>query len=79
VDPPSGGQDRDEAAGRRSWYGAIGEDNMVAFGYTLLTEQRDPRGLISDAVASEHAGFDFDVISDHYFPWLDTQGHSPNC
>jgi G6PDH family F420-dependent oxidoreductase len=52
---------------------------MVAFGYTLLTEQRDPRGLVSDAVAAEHAGFDFEVISDHYFPWLDAQGHSPNC
>jgi len=52
---------------------------MVAFGYTLLCEQRDPRGLVSDAVAAEQAGFDFEVISDHYFPWLDTQGHSPNC
>jgi G6PDH family F420-dependent oxidoreductase len=52
---------------------------MVAFGYTLLTEQRGPRGLVGDAVAAENAGFDFEVISDHYFPWLDVQGHSPNC
>jgi hypothetical protein len=28
--------------------GVIGEDAMVAFGYTLLTEQRDSRGLVSD-------------------------------
>jgi G6PDH family F420-dependent oxidoreductase len=28
-------------------------------------------------VAAEQAGFDFAVISDHYFPWLDAQGHSP--
>ena len=52
---------------------------MVAFGYTLLTEQRGPRELVADAVAAERAGFDFEVISDHYFPWLDEMGHSPYC
>ena len=52
---------------------------MVAFGYTLMCEQRGPRELVSDAVAAEQAGFDFEVISDHFFPWLDEQGHSPNC
>ena len=52
---------------------------MVAFGYTLMTEQRGPRELVSDAVAAEQAGFDFEVISDHYFPWLDAQGHAPNA
>jgi G6PDH family F420-dependent oxidoreductase len=52
---------------------------MVAFGYTLLCEQRGPRGLVADAVAAERAGFDFEVISDHYFPWLDSMGHSPYC
>jgi G6PDH family F420-dependent oxidoreductase len=52
---------------------------MVAFGYTLMTEQRGPRELVSDAVAAEEAGFDFEVISDHYFPWLDAQGHAPNA
>lgn len=52
---------------------------MVAFGYTLLTEQRGPRDLVDDAVSAERAGFDFEVISDHYFPWLDEMGHSPYC
>jgi len=52
---------------------------MVAFGYTLLCEQRGPRELVSDAVGAEDAGFDFAVISDHYFPWLDSQGHAPNA
>ena len=52
---------------------------MVAFGYTLMTEQRGPRELVSDAVAAERAGFDFEVISDHYFPWLDSMGHAPNA
>jgi G6PDH family F420-dependent oxidoreductase len=28
-------------------------------------------------VRAEEAGFDFAVISDHYNPWLDAQGHSP--
>jgi len=28
--------------------GVTGEDAMVAFGYTLLTEQRGSRGLVSD-------------------------------
>lgn len=50
---------------------------MTRFGYTLMTEQRGPKGLISDAVAAEHAGFDFEVMSDHYFPWLAAQGHAP--
>jgi G6PDH family F420-dependent oxidoreductase len=52
---------------------------MVAFGYTLMCEQRGPRELVSDAVAAEQAGFDFEVISDHYFPWLNAQGHAPNA
>ena len=52
---------------------------MVAFGYTLMTEQRAPRDLVADAVAAENAGFDFEVCSDHYNPWLDSQGHAPNA
>jgi G6PDH family F420-dependent oxidoreductase len=52
---------------------------MVAFGYSLLCEQRGPRELVSDAVGAEEAGFDFAVISDHCFPWLDSQGHAPNA
>ena len=30
-----------------------------------------------DVALAEEAGFDFAVISDHYSPWLDSQGHSP--
>jgi G6PDH family F420-dependent oxidoreductase len=29
------------------------------------------------AVRAERAGFDFAVCSDHYYPWLGEQGHSP--
>jgi len=52
---------------------------MVAFGYTLMTEQAAPRELVRYAAEAERAGFDFEVMSDHYFPWLDEQGHSPNA
>jgi G6PDH family F420-dependent oxidoreductase len=47
------------------------------FGYTLMTEQSGPRDLVRYAVAAERAGFDFEVCSDHYSPWLTEQGHSP--
>ncbi|MFN8112688.1 MAG: TIGR03557 family F420-dependent LLM class oxidoreductase [Solirubrobacterales bacterium] len=49
---------------------------MTAFGYTLMTEQSRPDRLVEDLVAAEAAGFDFSVISDHYQPWLEEQGHS---
>jgi G6PDH family F420-dependent oxidoreductase len=44
-----------------------------------MTEQSAPGALVRDAVAAEQAGFDFEVTSDHYFPWLDSQGHAPNA
>ena len=50
---------------------------MTNFGYTLMTEQSGPRELVQYAVAAERAGFDFEVCSDHYSPWLTEQGHSP--
>ena len=43
----------------------------------MMCEQSDPRALVDDLVRAEQAGFDFSVASDHYFPWLDEQGHSP--
>ncbi|MFD8695424.1 LLM class F420-dependent oxidoreductase [Kitasatospora sp. MBT66] len=50
---------------------------MMKIGYTMMTEQRGPRDLVADVVRAERAGFDFSVISDHSFPWLDEQGHAP--
>ena len=49
----------------------------MRFGYTLMTEQSGPRQLVDYAVAAEKAGFDFEVSSDHYSPWLMSQGHAP--
>jgi G6PDH family F420-dependent oxidoreductase len=52
---------------------------MTRFGYTLMTEQSGPKQLVDYAVSAEHAGFDFEVSSDHYSPWLAAQGHAPNA
>src|SRR3977135_1962989 len=77
------------AAGRRSrarWRGPHrrdaspgtgGRSAMTLIGYTMMCEQAGPKQLVRDVVLAEEAGFDFAVISDHYFPWLDEQGHSP--
>jgi len=50
---------------------------MTLIGYTMMCEQAGPKQLVRDVALAEEAGFDFAVISDHYFPWLDAQGHSP--
>jgi G6PDH family F420-dependent oxidoreductase len=49
---------------------------MTQFGYTAMCEQTPVRQLVGDLVAAEEAGFDFSVMSDHYFPWIEDQGHS---
>jgi G6PDH family F420-dependent oxidoreductase len=48
----------------------------MRIGYTLMSEQSSPRDLVRYAARAEESGFDFAVMSDHYFPWLDEQGHS---
>ena len=50
---------------------------MTRFGYTLMTEQSGPKELVAYAEKAEQVGFDFEVMSDHYFPWLSAQGHAP--
>jgi len=49
---------------------------MTDFGYTMMCEQSRPDQLVRDVRMAEDAGFDFSVISDHYQPWLTSQGHS---
>ena len=49
---------------------------MTKFGYTLMTEQSGPKDLVRYAIAAEQVGFDFEVSSDHYSPWLVSQGHA---
>ena len=50
---------------------------MTTFGYTLMTEEHDPRELVTNARRAEELGFDFLVSSDHYHPWVPEQQHSP--
>jgi len=50
---------------------------VPSFGYTMMCEQSSAAQLVADVSAAEAAGFDFSVISDHYQPWLDSQGRSP--
>ncbi len=49
---------------------------MTKFGYTAMCEQTPVKQLVGDLAEAEAAGFDFSVMSDHYFPWIEEQGHS---
>ena len=50
---------------------------MLKLGYKLMSEEHGPADLVRNAQRAERAGFDFAAISDHFFPWLEEQGHSP--
>ncbi len=50
---------------------------MTRYGYTVMAEQSTPRQMIDGAVRAEEAGFDFLMVSDHFHPWLSSQGQSP--
>ncbi|MGH8935096.1 MAG: TIGR03557 family F420-dependent LLM class oxidoreductase [Acidimicrobiia bacterium] len=50
---------------------------MTELGYSLSSEEHDPRRLVELAGRAEQAGFSFALISDHFHPWIDRQGHSP--
>lgn len=50
---------------------------MVEVGYVLSSEDHGPTDLVRHAVLAEEAGFATAMISDHYHPWVDAQGHSP--
>lgn len=69
--PPIGAARGFRPRGPGTWRG------MVRIGYTMMTEHAGPLQLVEDVVRAEQAGFDFSVTSDHYFPWLESQGHAP--
>src|SRR2546421_12275795 len=50
---------------------------MVELGYWLSSEEHPPADLVRYARRAEEMGFPFALISDHYHPWIDRQGHSP--
>jgi G6PDH family F420-dependent oxidoreductase len=50
---------------------------MPELGFALSSEDHPPNELVRQAVVAERAGFTFALISDHFHPWVDAQGHSP--
>jgi len=48
----------------------------VKIGYALSSEEHAPNDLVRHARLAEEAGFSFALISDHFHPWVDAQGHS---
>jgi len=50
---------------------------MTRIGYAMSSEEHAPNDLVRHARMAEEAGFAFALISDHYHPWTDSQGHSP--
>jgi len=50
---------------------------MTEIGYALSSEEHPAPDLVGFAARAEEAGFGFALISDHYHPWTDRQGHSP--
>ena len=50
---------------------------MPEYGYALSAEEHTPQDLVRHARQAEEAGFGYALISDHFHPWVDAQGHSP--
>lgn len=50
---------------------------MIQIGYALSSEEHSPLDLVHNARRAEEVGFDFAMISDHFHPWVPSQGHSP--
>jgi coenzyme F420-dependent glucose-6-phosphate dehydrogenase len=50
---------------------------MARIGYALSSEEHDPAELVALARRAEDCGFGYALISDHFHPWVDRQGHSP--
>jgi G6PDH family F420-dependent oxidoreductase len=48
----------------------------MQIGLKIATEAFGPKEVVRQAQAAEDAGFDFIEMSDHYHPWLESQGHS---
>ena len=50
---------------------------MLTLGWKASAEQFGPRELLDHGIAAEKHGFDSIVVSDHFHPWKDTDGHAP--
>jgi coenzyme F420-dependent glucose-6-phosphate dehydrogenase len=49
---------------------------MPELGFALSSEEHPPNDLVKWAIRAEECGFSYALISDHYHPWVDNQGHS---
>jgi len=49
----------------------------VEIGYWLSSEEHSPSDLVKNAQRAEDAGFSYVLVSDHFHPWVEEQGHSP--
>ena len=49
----------------------------MEIGYAMSSEEHRPNTLVAQARRAEEVGFSFALISDHFHPWVDAQGHSP--
>src|SRR3954453_5306016 len=52
------------------------EQDMASIGYSLSSEEHRPDELIAFARRAEDTGFEYAMISDHFPPWIDSQGNS---
>lgn len=50
---------------------------MAKIGYSMITEEHPPERLLEHAKKAEGIGFDYLGVSDHFHPWLGTQGQAP--
>ena len=50
---------------------------MPELGYALSSEEHAPNDLVRNARLAEEAGCTFALISDHFHPWIEAQGHAP--
>lgn len=50
---------------------------MPELGYAIATEEHGPNACTRYARAAEERGFDFLMVTDHFHPWVEAQGHSP--
>lgn len=50
---------------------------MTEIGYMLSSEELGPRAMVEAGQRGAAAGFRSVMLSDHYHPWLDSQGQSP--
>lgn len=54
-----------------------GSREVTQFGLFLSSEEHGPGELLAQAQQGAERGFEAVLISDHFHPWLSSQGHSP--